>query len=74
MSVHAEVASDGHAELAFPAGSVCYSGNLLVRNFGYPYEVDRLVMEQGYPWLDTYVQPGCPPVNASAGTGSVSSQ
>jgi len=56
------------------AGSVCYSGNLLMRTFGYPYEVDRLVMEQGYPWLNAYVQPGCPPVNASSKSDSVSSQ
>ena len=53
---------------------MCYSGKLLMQNFGFPYEVDRLVMKQGYPWLDTYVQRGCPPVNASSGSDGVSSQ
>ena len=41
------------------ADAVCYSGELLMRNFGFPYEIDRLVMRQAYPWLETYVQPGC---------------
>ncbi len=43
------------------ADAVCYSGELLMRNFGFPYEIDRLVMRQAYPWLESYVQPGCLP-------------
>ena len=62
VAMPATVLSLQGADVRVPgAGSVCYSGKLLMRNFGFPYEVDRLVMQQGYPWLDAHVQPGCPP-------------
>ena len=32
-----------------------------MHNFGFPYEIDRLIMRQAYPWLESYVQPGCLP-------------
>ena len=41
--------------------SICYSGPALLAQFGFPYEADRQLIAQTYPWLADFTQPGCPP-------------
>ena len=47
--------------VALVAGAECYTGARLLQQFGFPFEVDMRIMQQAYPWLRDYVQPGCPP-------------
>ena len=41
--------------------SICYSGPALLAQFGFPYEADRRLIAETYPWLANFTQPGCPP-------------
>lgn len=39
--------------------SVCYTGELLLEQFGYPYEYDKKVVTAAYPWLRTFAAEEC---------------
>lgn len=38
------------------------SGQALLAQFGFPYEADRQLIADTYPWLANFTQPGCPPL------------
>jgi hypothetical protein len=40
--------------------AICYSGQALLAQFGFPYEADRQLIAETYPWLANFTQPGCP--------------
>ncbi|KAI3424060.1 hypothetical protein D9Q98_009423 [Chlorella vulgaris] len=52
-----QVAPSGNLE----GRSVCYSGRLLLEQFGTPYATDAKTVEAAYPWLRTFGA-GCPEV------------
>lgn len=37
----------------------CYTGELLLEQFGYPYVYDKQVVLQAYPWLADYGKSAC---------------
>lgn len=39
--------------------SVCYTGELLLEQFGFPYEYDKKVVTAAYPWLRTFAAEEC---------------
>ena len=39
--------------------SVCYTGELLLQQFGFPYEYDRKVVLAAYPWLRSFAAEEC---------------
>ena len=39
--------------------SVCYTGELLLDQFGFPHEYDRKVVLQAYPWLRKFATEEC---------------
>lgn len=56
--------------------AICYSGQALLAQFGFPFEADRRLILEAYPWLGSLTQPGCPvataasPVAADSGGGT----
>ena len=40
--------------------AVCYTGQLVLDQFAFPYRLDKQVVVQAYPWLTTYGQDRCP--------------
>ena len=39
--------------------AVCYTGELLLEQFSFPYEYDRRVVAGAYPWLENWAQQSC---------------
>ena len=39
--------------------AVCYTGQLVLDQFAFPYRLDKQVVVQAYPWLTTYGQDLC---------------
>lgn len=39
--------------------SICYTGRLLLEQFGKPHVRDAHIVRQSYPWLESF-DPGCP--------------
>jgi len=39
--------------------SVCYTGEHLLEQFGYPYEYDKKVVTAAYPWLRNFAAEEC---------------
>lgn len=39
--------------------SVCYTGELLLEQFGFPYEYDKKVVLSAYPWLRSFAAEEC---------------
>jgi len=37
----------------------CYTGEMLLEQFGFPYEYDKQVVLQAYPWLANYGKSEC---------------
>lgn len=46
------------------------SGQALLAQFGFPFESDRQLMLETYPWLGNLTQPGCPVAAAASGSGT----
>ena len=45
--------------------AVCYTGQLVLDQFAFPYRLDKQVVVQAYPWLTTYGLNKC-----ASGSGS----
>lgn len=39
--------------------AVCYTGELLLEQFGFPYEYDKKVVTAAYPWLRNFAAEEC---------------
>ena len=39
--------------------AVCYTGQLVLDQFAFPYRLDKQVVAQAYPWLATFGQDLC---------------
>ena len=50
--------------------AVCYTGQLVLDQFAFPYRLDKQVVVQAYPWLTTFGQDLCP----AAGQGSAAKE
>jgi len=48
-------------------GAVCYSGDALLAQFGFPFDSDRELIGEAYPWLANFTQPGCPEAPSAGG-------
>lgn len=40
--------------------AVCYTGQLVLDQFAFPYRLDKQVVVQAYPWLTSFGQDLCP--------------
>ena len=40
--------------------AVCYTGQLVLDQFAFPYRLDKQVVVQAYPWLQSYGKDLCP--------------
>ncbi|KAL3133656.1 hypothetical protein ABBQ32_008167 [Trebouxia sp. C0010 RCD-2024] len=57
--------------------AVCYTGQLVLDQFAFPYRLDKQVVVQAYPWLTSFGQDLCPaskegtmPVDGTASVGT----
>lgn len=39
--------------------AVCYTGQELMDQFGFPYEYDRGIVKAAYPWLENWAKDEC---------------
>lgn len=52
--------------------AVCYTGQLVLDQFAFPYRLDKQVVVQAYPWLTAYGHDKCTPMGQeSTATESV---
>ena len=40
--------------------AICYTGQLVLDQFAFPYRLDKQVVVQAYPWLTSFGQDLCP--------------
>lgn len=51
--------------------AVCYTGQLVLDQFAFPYRLDKQVVVQAYPWLQTFGQDSCPTMPDSKASDSM---
>lgn len=54
--------------------AVCYTGQLVLDQFAFPYRLDKQVVVQAYPWLQTFGQDSCPITPDSKASDSVATE
>ena len=52
--------------------AVCYTGQLVLDQFAFPYRLDKQVVVQAYPWLTSFGQDLCPASAESTVEGTAS--
>ena len=54
--------------------AVCYTGQLVLDQFAFPYRLDKQVVVQAYPWLQTFAQDSCPTTSDSKASDSAATE
>lgn len=54
--------------------AVCYTGQLVLDQFAFPYRLDKQVVVQAYPWLQTFAQDSCPTMPDSKASDSMTTE
>ncbi len=54
--------------------AVCYTGQLVLDQFAFPYRLDKQVVVQAYPWLQTFGQDSCPTMPDSKASDSMATE
>ena len=53
--------------------AVCYTGQLVLDQFAFPYRLDKQVVVQAYPWLTSFGQDLCPASSESTASTEAAS-